>query len=299
MIINLSRRLLTTLCLLVTIVTFGQKNRRVDLKWKIDKNEKLNYSTLMRDIDTSAVEMDFGGLFKSLMDITNDKLEEKREFLEKLGKEFNNSEYVTTLSNKGNGIIDVIMIHKPKVDRKEIQYDTTNSDLGEILKLRQLMDQGAMLRGSVYEEGPIHSFWVKSKQKNVIALFFELPDRRVKVGDKWSIDINLIANDQNFDCHTSHKINEVTLIELKKVNGEKIAVLEYNIEEYVKGDFNAAYVLGGDDKKLETMMKFSYQAMAEFSVDNGRWLNYDGIMSVEGTGALTTHKKTIFTLNKE
>ena len=70
------------------------------------------------------------------------------------------------------------------------------------------------------------SFWVKSSQKNLIAIFFQLPAKPVKIGDKWSLDINLIANDQNFECDSAYKINEVTLTDIKKVNGEtKIWIL--------------------------------------------------------------------------
>ena len=61
---------LTILFAVITLTAFGQKNQTVDLKWKIGKSEKLNYFTIMSDIDESSIEMDFGGLFKSLSDST-------------------------------------------------------------------------------------------------------------------------------------------------------------------------------------------------------------------------------------
>lgn len=290
---------LTILFAVITLTAFGQKNQTVDLKWKIGINEKLNYLTVMSDIDTSSIEMDFGGLFKALSDSTDNGLKESKNFFKKFNDAFKNQDFVTTLTNKNNGVIDIVMKTRPKEPIEETDIDTTDSKENEVLKMMQSMTQGVMLRGSVYETGGIHSFWVKSAQKNLIALFFELPTKPVKIGDKWSLEVNLITNDQNFDCDTSYKINEVTLVDIKKINGETIAVLKYNIVEYVKGNFNTPSFFGSEGGQKETTMKFTHQGIAEFSVDKGRWINYDGIMSLEATGVMTANKKTKFTLIDE
>lgn len=290
---------LTILFAVITLTAFGQKNQTVDLKWKIGTNEKLNYLTVMSDIDTSSIEMDFGGLFKALSDSTINGLKESKSIFKKFNDAFKTLDYVTTLSNKDNGVIDIVMTTRPNEPIEETDIDTTDSNEKEVLKMMQSITQGVMLRGSVYETGGIHSFWVKSAQRNLIALFFELPTKPVKVGDKWSLDINLITNDQNFVCDSAYKINEVMLIDIKTIDGEKIAVLKYNIVEYVKGNFNTPAFFGSDGGQKETMMKISHQGIAEFSVDKGRWVNYDGIMSLEATGVMTANKQTKFTLIDE
>ena len=283
----------------ITLSMFGQKNQTVDLKWKIAKDEKLSYLTVMSDIDTSSIEMDFGGLFKALSDSSENGIKESKEFFKKFNQAFKNQDYVTTLTNKGNRVIDIVMTAKPKEQSKETDIDKANSKEAEIMKMMQSMTQGVVLRGSVYESGGIHSFWIKSTQKNLISLFFELPTNPVKVGDKWSLDINLITNDQNFECDSAYKKNEVTLNEIKVVNGDSIAVLKYNIDEYVKGDFNTPSFFGSEGGKKETLMRFSHQGIAEFSVNNGRWISYDVIMSLEATGIMTANKKTKYSLIKE
>jgi hypothetical protein len=292
------RRLIAIIFLLTTIVGFGQTSQTIDLTWKIAKNENLSYLTAMSDIDTSSLEMDFGGLLKSLSDSTDRGLREGRNFFKKFNQAFKNLDYVTTLSTKGDGVVDIVMTAEPKERQDAIAVDTADSKEAEMAKMMQALTQGVVLRGSVYKAGGIHSFWVKSNQKNLIALFFELPTKPVKVGDKWSLDINLIANDQNFECDSAYKINEVALTAIKKVNGETVAVLKYNIAEYVKGNFISPLFFGNEGGKKETMMKFSHQGIAEFSVDNGRWITYDGIMSFEATGLMTGNKKTKFTLTK-
>ncbi len=158
------------------------------------------------------------------------------------------------------------------------------------------MSEGVMLRGSVYETGGIHSFWTKSNQKNLISIFFELPTKPVQAGDTWDLDINLISNDQNFECDSSYKINKVTMVDMKKIQGENIAVLKYDITEYVKGNFTTPSFGGNSGGQTETMMKFTYQAVAEFSIDRGRWISYDGIMTFAASGVMTANKKTKFTL---
>jgi len=290
---------LTILLAVIATTVFGQRNQTVDLRWKINKNEKLNYATVMSDIDTSSIEMDFGGLFKSLSDSTSNGLKESKDFFKKFNDAFKNLDYVTTLSTEKKGVIDIVMTTRPKENTQETEIDSTDSKEVEMLKMMQSMNQGVMLRGSVYETGDIHSFWVKSNQKNLIAIFFQLPTSPVKIGDKWSLDINLIENDQNFKCDSAYKINEVTLTDIKKVDGETVAVLKYNIVEYVIGDFNSPSFFGSEGGKKETMMKFSHQGIAEFSIDKGHWIIYDGIMSLEASGVMTANKKTKFTLIQE
>ncbi|MES2726469.1 MAG: hypothetical protein V4643_05160 [Bacteroidota bacterium] len=280
---------------LLAITSFGQT---VNLKWKIGEKEKINYLTVMSEIDTSKVEVNFGDLFKSFADSTRKGSSESKDLFKKLNESIQNTDFVSTLTNKGNGVIDIVMNSKPKEKTKEASTDSTENKINEIAKMMQSMNQGIVLRGSVYATGGIHSFWVKNNQKNLIATLFELPTKQVKVGDTWSIGVNFISNDQNFSCDSSYKINDVRLTDIKKMNGETIAVIKYNIVEYVNGTFNS---LGSrsSGEGIKTMMKFTHQAIAEFSVDRGRWISYDGIMNYDATGVMTAKKKTKFTLISE
>jgi hypothetical protein len=289
------KRLLTIVFGLLTVSTFGQT---VDLKWKIGETEKVNYLTVISDIDTSKAEINFGDLFKSFSDSTEKGLSETKDVFKELNKAMQSVDYISTLTNSGNGIINIVMTTRPKEKTKEVSKDTTDSKENEILQMMQSMSQGVMLRGSVYATGGIHSFWVKSNQKNLISTFFELPTKPIKIGDTWKLDINLIANDQNFNCDSSYKINEVTLTDIKKYKGETIAVIKYNIVEYVNGTFISPSFKGGGGEQ-KTMMKFTHKAIAEFSVDKGRWISYNGIMSLDATGFMTANKKTKFTLISE
>jgi hypothetical protein len=281
--------LFTILIGLSTLSTFAQNNQTIVLKWKVGKDEKLSYNTIMRDVDSSSFEMNFGNVFG---DSSKERVDKGAALLKKMQQDIQNQNYVTTLSNKGHGIIDVVMSTKPQ----DTQNDSSGNKGLALNKLLPSMNQGVVLRGAVYETGGVESFWVKSSQKNLIALLFELPTSPVKVGDKWPLYVNLIENDQNFDCDSSYKINEVTLTDIKRVNGETIAVLRYNIAEYVKGIFNVPSMFGNQGGPKDTKMKLTHQGTAEFSVDKGRWVMYDAIMTFEATGVMTANKKTRFAL---
>lgn len=271
----------------------AQNKQSVSLEWKIGAEKKLVYKTDMSDIDSS--EFSFNTFPDFFSDSTGGS-SKAQDFFKQLAQSINNKNYITTLSNKGNGVVDIVMTAQPKTGSDNENNDTVNSEeskVDELLRMMQKMSGGAILRGSVYAKGGIHSFWVISKQKNLISLFFELPKKPVRVGDSWELDVNLISNDQNFICDSSHKHNKVTLSEIKKINGENIAVIKYDIAEYVKGTFTAFGTPSG------TMMHFTHVAIAEFSIDRGRWISYSGIMNLDATGVMTARKKTKFVLVAE
>lgn len=293
------RQILVLIYTLLSFVTFGQQNQTVDLKWKIDKNEPLSYATIMSEIDTSTLEINFGNIFKFDPDSSDYDSNKGQEFFQKFRQAYNNLDYQTKLFARQDSIIDIVMTTRPKTKAEKNEIDSTVSKETSILEMMHSINKGVMLRGSVYETGGIHSFWIKNDQKNLIAILFELPSTKVGIGDSWPIEINLIANDQNFECDSSYKVNEVTLVDIKKLRGESIALLEYNIVEYVHGYFRSPFLQGKEGKGKETMMKFKLKALAEFSVNRGRWLNYDGIMELEANGFMNANTKTRYKLIQE
>ena len=290
---------LAALLLLFTItVASAQKAKEVDLRWKLAEGEELKYGTVMKEIDSSTFELNFDRSLFPLSDTSKEDREKSKQLFKEFNEAFQNLDYITTLTSKEGGVVDIVMRTRPK-DEVEIEdeQDSSKKEVDAMVRMMQKMSQGVMLRGSVYENGDIHSFWLKSGQKNLIAAFFQLPADPVKVGDKWPLEINFIANGQNFICDSSYKKNEVTLVDIQVIDGETIASLQYDIEEYVIGDVVAGSFFGaGSENNPKTMLNFTHQGLAEFSIDQGRWLTYDGIMGVKASGFMDADKKTKFTL---
>ena len=262
----------------------------INLEWKVPQNDSISFKTVMTEIGESTFEMDFGGLFGDLNDSTKTS---QNDFFKKFKNAFNNTNLVTFLSNSTDfeDVIDIEMVTEDK------KTDKDDSAEDEKEKMMNSMMKGTMLRGSVYSNGSLHSFWMKSSQKNLLSLFFELPNKELKKGDTWTLsNVNFIGNDQNFICKKAEKRNIITLTDIKKSNGETIAVIDYDILEYVSGDFNTPAFFGNEAESKKTEMKFIYKAQAEFSVEKGKWISYNGIMSLDASGALNSVQKKKFAL---
>ena len=227
--------------LLSSIITWGQINNPVVLKWKLSRNEILTYKTLLNTIDTAKsqdLSIDLGALVNTAGDsIKATQINRLSKILSELNKAVTEDPLITNLTVNNKGIIDITMLRKKKADKLSHDKDTAGIKNSSPDLSKMVTDQ-VVLRGAIYDNGSIESFYVKSDQKNLIAVFFELPNKRVKINDSWSLEVNLITTDQNFKCDTAFRKNHVTLIDLKKVGNETIAVLKYDIMEFVSGDFN-------------------------------------------------------------
>ena len=299
------------------------KDEFIELKWKILPNDSLVYQTVMTEIGESTFEMDFGGFFDSMLD--SHSSESKifgKEFFKTLKESLNNTDLITVLtpSKYFENVIDIVLFAEKKEapipeesdeqiemmedrvsDDEEMEVedqDTSEFDPAKkMINAMKEMLKGVLLRGSVNTNGTLHSFWLKSSQKNLISIFFELPGKPIRVGDTWILhNVNFIGNDHNFVCEEAKKRNIVKLIEIKKEKGQTIAVIEYDLYEYVSGEFNAPTLFLGGSHKEKTVMTFVFKALAEFSIEEGKWISYNGIMALKTSGVMTTNQKQKFAL---
>jgi hypothetical protein len=257
------------------------------MKWKLSPNEVLSYKTVMKEIDT-ANQKDFSmdGMMKAmgtdkLMDDKDKKAQsvEMQKMLKLLRAQAQHANYVTSLQEKRKNIINIEMKTNNTPDQKSVT--DTDKSLKAMQALMNKMSSGA---GSVYEDGTIESFYTKSDQKNLLAMMFELPGKPVKPGGTWPISIYLISMDQNFKCDSSYQKNSVIFNSIEYRNGDHIATLKYDIEEFVDGDFMSPF----NSSDVKTSMKMTYQGGAAFSIEKGRWIMYEGVMSLSSTGIMSS-----------
>jgi len=265
----------------------------IELKWKLSKIDSIKYKTVMTQIGESTFEMDYGDFFNNLIDSTEtEKEDSSKEFFKKLKDSYTNTNLITILSNSMDfkSVINIETIAEEQKENKPNKKDDVDNMMNSLMK-------GTMLRGSVNSNGSLHSFWVKRAQKNLLSLFFELPNKTIKKGDTWTLyNVNLIGNDQNFICKKAEKRNIITLSDIKKSNSETIAVIDYDIMEYVQGDFNTPAFFGNESSTKKTTMKLIYKAQAEFSVEQGKWISYNGIMSLDANGVINSVQKQKYAL---
>lgn len=268
-------------------LTVAQTAQKVNLHWKLDDNETIVYKTFMNEIDTSSFDFNLGDIFNEMDDSISSEAKKK---LKNIQDSFRNIELVSTLSSEK----EVVKIEMKTVNQEKVKKKKKNEDEIDVQELLSSLNDGIVLRGSVYKTGGIESFWIKSQQKNLIAIFFELPKGDIEIGDTWGIEVNLIGNDQNFDCDSAYRKNEVALIDLKIVDNDTLAVLRYDIHEFVTGVFNSPFSENG----TETTMLMTFNAYCEFSLSKGRWVTYDGVMSLIASGIMNSNIRKSFSLVK-
>jgi hypothetical protein len=278
------RKISTLILCLFAITAFSQNKVTVKLNWKIGKNDTLSYKTIIDETLDESSKNEFDSLMKSLF---TDSL--SMQFLtvqQQIINSSQNSVFRSNLTSKGNGVVDIVIMPMPKEEMEK----TVPDSMTMLIDLMKTMNSGPIVSGSVNATGGIQSFWVNNVQKNILALLFELPTKSVKIGDTWSIDFNYFQNNPSFKCDSSFKTNKVTLKEIKKINGENIAILKYEIIEFVQGLDDLTSIDRSNDTpsfKLiptKTTMKCSYEAVGEFSIDHGNWVSYKGTLRCEGQG---------------
>lgn len=151
------------------------------------------------------------------------------------------------------------------------------------------------LRGSVYENGEICSFWTKSDQLNLLAIMAQLPSQKVAVGDSWSIQTKLINCDQSVVCREAGKKNKVTLEKVEVVDGETIAVINYDIVESFAGEYDFSGIAFknpfiGNDKFIGIEAKVSGKGY--FSISKGRWNKYASYISITKKNSTNSNTST-------
>jgi hypothetical protein len=276
---------LTTLLLCITVITcYGQQDGMYLLKWKLQPKEVVTYKTFMKTERGS--KADLSGFAKQMdLDTNGTGSAQMQSFMKDIER-FTPDHYLTHLEKKRGGVIKIEMV--PINNKVPNDTSVTNG----FSQLMSAMSTEVALRAAVYENGAIQSFYLRNDQANIVALFFQLPGKPVKVGDTWEVGTNFISLDQNFKCDSSFRRNNVTLSSIEKVGDDNVVTIKYNIEEFVTGNFSMPFPQSGSDikmKSIETSFKVIYKAAARFSVKQGRWLSYEGEFEETNTGMMAGH----------
>lgn len=294
----------------------------VFLKWKLKPGEVITYNTEMRVIlDTSSGENNFfNSAFKNFPMAKRDSgVKFDDSWIKQMRKQMDiNPGYVTTMTSQGSAIkIQMDMKGSDSSDmtfaslkkmfdtsamkhgKSAAKHNTTaklpDSSMKSFFKSAMFMlSRGVMLRGAINENGSLNSFYVDNEQRNLLGLFFSLPEKPVHIGDFWSPDVHLISETQNFICDSSSRSNRVTVTRIEYKDGQHIVTVKYDIEEYVVGITKAPF----GNEPLKTDQVCRYLGKAKFSLEKGRWVYYDCLLSENMGGIVTSRKETNYTLSE-
>lgn len=293
----------------ISTLLFSQSKERVLLEWKIPKNDTLKYKTTMNAVhnenivenkeDTTSVfsGKDFEKFRKTLSEIKSSFKYQSNLFLNRNDKNLIDIEMLMfdEVEDYSKEKSEKLILEENKPD--EIEKDTLN--VRELYKNLINLSENIVLRGRVSKFGELTSTYYKNSQKNLISILFELPNKEVEIGEKWKLNLNLIEMDHNFFCDSLSNTNEVYIEKILKTKEDKIAIIKYNIKEYVNGNYNNPMggMIGMDTNK-KIFMQVTHEATGFFSLTNGKWINYEGEMKIESNFPMfgSGKSKTIFKL---
>jgi hypothetical protein len=253
------------------------------LDWKIAPGEMVGYKTAMNQVDNSdpAMTFDFHKLFSDEANL--DGLSQALSSLSLPGS----GSLISILQRNLHDNITVRMI-VDEVNFAENQPDDVMS------QLMQGMEGTEQLRGEITPEGTISSFYLENRQRNLLAIFFELPNGTVQVGDTWKLDFNCISMGAGFAADNAEKINQVKFTELTQTSdGKQVAVLDYVLAESVEGNFQ----LPGSNDTTPESMTCSFIGRGQFIIEEGRWEQLVGEFTLVSTGVMETNAVQHFALS--
>jgi len=90
-------------------------------------------------------------------------------------------------------------------------------------------------------------------------MYFELPNRPVKIGDTWSLNVSYLQFDQSFVCKLADRTNNVELIDVLKDKNDTIVIIKYDISESASGYMKNPMT----NEKIETSLSMSFNGILE------------------------------------
>lgn len=258
-------------------------NEGVSLEWKINKDEVVAYKTKM-----SPPKNDSDNFIK----IDVEKILEEKSFDKELKNSLselklpNDYEMTSVLKGIDDKTISVKMIigsasiPTPKgMENQKIQKEMNN--------LLEKIKNAVQLRGEINNYGFVKSFYLEQKQKNLIAMLFELPDKTVYKGDEWSIDFSCLSMGAGYINEKADKLNKVQLSDIMKDNNKTIALIDYLLTEKVVGKMHNPIT----NQVTPISMSCSYVGRHEFSINEGKLLKASGEFVITSKGFMNSNVK--------
>jgi len=273
------KHILAFLVVSYSVLVPAQNEKLYDLDWKLKPNEELIYKVSEEKLSIGENESS-SSIWKTILNNLPDSIRSSTDSLDEIEDEA--SAYFKYLESAQRDFETFIVLRKEKPTKIDVKFftrkakDKSASEIDTLLNMMSMFNKGVTMRGELNDDGSISSFYMRQSQKNLLAMYFELPKYPVKIGDSWALQINLIEFDQNFICEKAEKRNLVELSDVKIINGDEIAILKYDIYERVEGNF----------LNSPTVMEISFSGNCEFSISKGRWENYSGSSKSYSSGLM-------------
>lgn len=261
---------------LLAICLFSlQSTAQVRLQWKVTPANPLFYNVVLDLTNTS--DFTIGDDDIPIKTITQ---EAAQNFFDLFGKK----PCYAILRNKSHQLVDVKISQRLEdsgMDEKTL--DAYRNQLG--------LEENVLLRGMVYADGRISTYFLENQQKSLLSAGFELPNKTISKGDTWRIDFSCLDLDGIIITDTISRITLVKAEELEFAGRDTLVTISYDLSEFMKGKRQLT-----KDKFKEMGFDVRYAGLGKFSVQQGRWLEYNAVFTLETFGLMNGKMKGIFAL---
>ena len=255
-----------------------EKENLFSIHWAVD-DKSLTYETIISELD-----VDSSKLTESNMLASDEKQLKIIDYLDSL--ELPTATYELNITKKEEAFRAVIRGVLPI-------YNNTaeNQDEKFYREMVESRNGQVQLVGDFDQNGKVLSFYLNQKQKNLMNLLFYLPNRTVKIGESWSIPVNLLEVGNGFFANDATKNNKVLFRRIKKTEaGNDVAELIYHISEKIEGNFE----IGAKDSLTPFGIHYSHVGYGEFNIDEKRWDK----LKILAYSSDSSQKATLYALTK-
>jgi hypothetical protein len=267
------KKALLLLFIIFTVVSC--KKEQYQLKWKLPEGDVLIYKIQMETIDSlsSVTEDNMMVLADMVAKMYGDSINvpnKTKDLYKGLVRQLNMLTYFSILRKGPDKDLKIDFITRQVKEYEQVKY----------LDIYNKFIRKAFFKGSLTPNGKLLS----EKGGNVfdpkINILFELPDKPVTIGDTWSLNIrppeHAISKSQLDSIRNIVKFSDLVV-----ENGDSIAILEYQLQSPDKSG-NAIRFTG----------------KVKFSITQGKWLEYTGILSQKTSGLLPMNHVQKIKLNE-
>lgn len=247
---------------------------QVQLRWKVE-NGPLYYQTVLDVSSTTDFIIDNSD--STLVMINR---ESAQQFFDLFGKK----PCYTRLQGKGANVVEV------KISQR-LEDSGLESEMIEAMRTELGINENVILRGNVFSDGGMQSYFIENQQKSLLSAGFELPKKPVNKGDIWEIDFSCIDLKGLVITDTASRVLRVKADDIVIRGEDTIVVISYDLSEFMK----ARTRLRKDEFK-EIGFWIKYAGRGEFSVTQGKWLDYNAVFTLETLGIMQGKMKGIFGL---
>ena len=268
--------------LLFFLVSCKSEPLKYRIKWDLKEGNLVSYEAVV-----SQIELDQNFKTHGYKVFDDDEVRNKiKASLRSLKRPIATME--AKLSPSANGFRAKFVTTKPT-------YENLPENDEEKLKREALASQAGTVEvlADISFSGELQSFYLKQKQRNLVSLFFKLPEEPISIGDKWSIPIDLIEIGQGFVPSEAKRKQEVELQSVSKNDqGHEIADIFYIITEMVEGQFEYSYT----DEVVPIKSEYTYYALGKFNLQAGRWEDFVAISYISGAGTSVSENMMVHSL---